>query len=258
MRGARIVLTSMRFDVGTKVAAVILLAVCSLTAPWFVSAGLIVVVLGLEFLFPAFRPLSSVAHKLFLRFVLVAALFAVIVVVVNGILMQGESMLSVGMISLSRPGVVFGLSVSARLILLSISLLAFFVSTPIRVVGEFFKSLGIPDTLVSLTLLSLYYVGQLPGRIAQIFMAQEARGAPVRANIFLRARSLVAVLSPLVLSSLVESIDRGLALELRGFRARVQQSIARRPFSSPLAILFLVASALLLLQQIAQWLSIWK
>ena len=248
----------MHFDVGTKLAAVILLAVCSLTAPWSISAGLILLVLGLELLFPPFRPLSPQAHRLFTRFALFAGLFAFIVVAANGILMKGETLLQFGMIAISREGILFGLSVAARLILLSLALLAFFVSTPIRVVGEFLKDLGIPETLVSLTLLSLYYVEQLPRRISQIFVAQEARGAPVRANILSRARSLVAVLSPLVLSSLVESIDRGLALALRGFRTRVQRSTHRRPFSSPLAVFFLLASAVLLLRQMALWLSSWK
>lgn len=248
----------MHFDVGTKLSAVILLVVCSLTAPWFISCGLILIVLGLEHSFPPFRPFSPDARKLFFRFTQLALVFAVLVVGLNGLLMQGDSIFIVGTIRMSGAGIAFGLSVAARLVLLSISVLMFFVSTPIRVFADFLKSLGAPDTIVSLTLLALYHVEQLPHRIAQIFMAQEARGAPVRSNILSRARSLVAVLSPLVLSSLVESIDRGLAFELRGFRTRPVKNQSRRPFSAPLAIIFLMASAFLLLNRIGQWLLIWK
>jgi energy-coupling factor transport system permease protein len=70
---------------------------------------------------------------------------------------------------------------------------------------------------VLVLLLTLHFLEQLPARIHQIFLAQQARGAPVDAGMLSRTKALFSILSPLVLSSIVESIDRGTALELRGF-----------------------------------------
>ena len=84
--------------------------------------------------------------------------------------------------------------------------------------AEYLRSVGLPQSLVSIILLTLFFLEQLPERISKVFTAQEARGAPVRTGVFSRGRTFFMVLSPLILSSIVESVERGIALELRGYR----------------------------------------
>jgi energy-coupling factor transport system permease protein len=93
----------------------------------------------------------------------------------------------------------------------------FFISTPLKVLISYLQDNGLPPYLVLMLLLTLHFIDQLPSRIHQIFLAQEARGAPVDAGVLSRTKALLSILSPLVLSSIVESIERGTALELRGF-----------------------------------------
>jgi energy-coupling factor transport system permease protein len=98
---------------------------------------------------------------------------------------------------------------------------------------------------------------QLPSRIHQIFLAQQARGAPVDAGVIARTRALFSILSPLVLSSIVESIERGTALELRGFLLRSEvapRSDARQFQANWLTVLLLVVSFAILAYSVVQWL----
>lgn len=122
--------------------------------------------------------------------------------------------------SLYEEGLLFGLRTASRLILLSFSILMFFISTPLTVLIDYLQNKGLPTYFVLMLLLSLHFIDQLPSRIHQIFLAQQARGAPVDAGVFSRTKALLSILSPLVLSSIVESIERGTALELRGFLNR--------------------------------------
>ena len=107
-------------------------------------------------------------------------------------------------------------------------------------------------------LLTLYFIDRLPDRIDQIFTAQEARGAPVRASVPARLRSFFMILSPLVLSSIVESIDRGMALELRGFQGDVRISFGPDSNAihraSAISVVFLVLSCIAFIWIVYQWL----
>jgi len=119
-------------------------------------------------------------------------------------------------------GLEFGLAVGTRVMLLSLSILLFFTSTSLKEFSFLLLNAGIPTSIVTIILLSSHFVEELPSRIGHIFSAQEARGAPVRSHVLARARSLFSILSPLVLSSLAESAERGMALELRGFRGQLK------------------------------------
>ena len=143
--------------------------------------------------------------------------FTLILFIINGILMKSGKILFAPLgISIYEDGIIFSLAASSRLLLIITILLIFFSTTSIRAISDFIRRLGFPHQLSLILLLSLYYIESLPLRIHQIYTAQEARGAPVRESFFLRFRAFFPLLLPLILSSLVEVVDRGVALELRG------------------------------------------
>jgi energy-coupling factor transport system permease protein len=153
----------------------------------------------------------------FNRFILYAIVVSFLVIFLNGLLIRGGNVLSISGISLHYDGVLFGLRTASRLLLLSFSILLFFISTPLQQFIRYLQQKGLPSYLALVLLLTLHFIDQLPSRIHQIFLAQQARGAPVDSGMIARTRALLSILSPLVLSSIVESIERGTALELRGF-----------------------------------------
>ena len=238
----------MRFGTAAKLSTSLLFSVLAFLSPWQVSLSFIPFIVVLEMSAAPFRPISAAAHKSFRRLIYYLTFLGFFIVCINGIFIKGhEELTQIWGLSFYREGIEFGLRVSARLILLATSILLFFVSTPIKAFVDILAQVGLPTSLVVIILLSIYYLEQLPGRIAQIFLAQEARGAPVRANLFLRTKSFLSILSPLALSSLVESVERGVALELRGFQEDKRISPPRNSADFRTAILILLATLILIL-----------
>ena len=217
----------MRLDLKSKLASVFFLWVCAFTLDWPVNATLILLAILLRYVVPGFRPTSQRAARSIVAFMSYSTLIVLIVVSLNAVLLPGgDVLLIVGGIGFHESGALFGLRTACRLVLLSLSVLLFFASK------------GLTD------------------KINQIFAAQEARGSPVRANVVSRARAFVSILFPLVLSSISESIDRGQALELRGFLGQGQMPVFenRRSDTSLLTMSLILLSIALIILRILNWL----
>jgi energy-coupling factor transport system permease protein len=248
----------MRLDISSKLALVLLLWVCAFTLEWFVSVPLLVVAAAARYLVPAFRPQSHRANRAFNKFLLYSVAILVLLTALNALLMPGGDILfTLAGLKFRHDGLMFGIRTAARLLLLSVSILIFFISTPLPDFIRFLQQKGLPSQLVLILLLTLHFLDQLPERINRVFVAQEARGAPVRAGVFSRAKSLVSILSPLVLSSIVESIDRGTALEVRGFLVRPEASLVRvqaRQKLNPVSLILLLLTLGILFLFLLRWL----
>jgi len=247
-----------RIDLSAKFAFVVLLWVCAFTLPWEYQAALCLLVLAGRFAVPSFRPQSERSSAAFSNFLLYSMAVAFFVILLNSILIRGGS--TYGTIlgfMLHQEGLFFGLKTASRLLLLTYSILVFFISTPLKELIRFLQQKGLSPSFTLILLLTLHFLDHLPARIHQIFLAQQARGAPVDAGIASRSKALLSLLSPLVLSSIVESIDRGTALELRGFLNRPND--ANRVAASTagwnlLTMLLLLISTIILLAAIYRWL----
>lgn len=249
----------MRFDVGEKLAFTLFLLLLSMVLPWYWNAALVLLLMLLRAAFRALRPGSETSRRRSRALARYLLLVVLLMTIVNGLLIREGALWPLpGGFTISSGGIEFGLHTGMRLLVIAMSLLLFFGSTPIPRLAQFLQSVGWPVQLVMTLLLTLHFVETLPDRVSMIFTAQEARGAPVRANILARAKAFFLILSPLLLSGIVESIDRGMALELRGFHSgsrlafRGDQEQPRR--LSAISILFLGLSALCLSWIILRWL----
>jgi energy-coupling factor transporter transmembrane protein EcfT len=228
------------------------------TSAFFLPTPLQVILMHVVFilgkLFPAYRPHSPTGRRTYVRFLVYAGALTVLIVILNSFFIRsGEILAEVGPLRFWMDGFFFGIRVSARLVLMSTVVLLFFLSTPIRDFASFLESTGTPRVVISVLLLSLEFVDRIPQRIERIFCAQEARGAPVRSGILGRVRSLATILSPLILSSLVESVDRSHSLALRGYLHRSQLP---RPARLPLPLkakLLIGASVVIVIWFCSQW-----
>lgn len=246
-----------RFDLSAKLALVLLLWVSAFALPWAVQATLVLLIIAARYAIPAYKPQSSRASSAFTRFLFYSAAAAVLIIVLNAALMSGGAQWRtiLGM-TFHEEGFTFGIRTICRLLLLSFSILVFFVSTPLPELVHFLQHRGMSPSLTMILLLTLHFLDQLPAKIHQIFLAQQARGAPVDANLLARTRALLTILSPLVLSSIVESIERGTALELRGFlhRRRAKPDNSEEKGRNLLTATLLILSLIVIIVALAQWL----
>lgn len=248
----------MTSDLRPKLAFLLLLSVCAFTLPWQVLSAFIFIVMLLPFVAAPFRPFSHRAMRLFLRFVLYSIVVASAILILNGLLIRsGEPLTLVPGISLYSDGILFGAQTASRLLLLSFSVLLFFTSTPIPACIHALRQSGLSRTVVLILLLALHFLDTLPERINRIFIAQEARGAPIKAGFFSRSKAMISILSPLVLSALAESVERGVALELRGFLLEPPPSdhpSLSAPRRSISTLVLLAVSLILAVTSLARWL----
>ncbi|HEY6951933.1 MAG TPA: energy-coupling factor transporter transmembrane component T [Bacteroidota bacterium] len=248
----------MRLSIPDKLSFVLFAWTSAFLLHWQCNIVFILTLVALEFFVEPFEPVSPVSRTYFKRFLGYSAVFLVVLVVANGLLVrQGPVRMSILRFSVYDKGLEYGLTVSARLVLLSLSVLLFFVSTRFQDFAAYLHTLGMPNAIVSIILLSLFFLEQLPHRISQIYTAQEARGAPVRAGILARGRAFFLILSPLVFSSIVESVERGIALDLRGYHLHRFKNVSHEPRNRILAwsSFFLLLALTVVAYSLLAWLS---
>ena len=83
---------------------------------------------------------------------------------------------------------------------------------------------GLPPALAYIISSTLYILPQMQQKATAILQAQQARGLETAGSLWRRARALLPLLAPLVLGALVDSEERAIALESRGFRVRGPKS----------------------------------
>ena len=150
----------------------------------------------------------------------------IVLIMIMNILFYPESKETVKVLGmdLNEGGLIFGAKISLRLLILSLSLLFFFVTTPIPLLSTALLMKRTNPRILYIFIHSLQLIDTLQRKIKNIWIAQAARGLQVRGNPARRLRTFFPILLPLIFSYLSESLERGLALELKGLGIRGPKS----------------------------------
>lgn len=136
-------------------------------------------------------------------------------------------------LQLKREGIIFATKVSLRLLIFILSISVFFTLTPPSTIAESFLERRIDPRWTYILLYSLQLVEIFKKRIRQILEAQTSRGLVSEGSIPKRVRNFFPMILPLIFSSIAESIERSLALELRGFTEKANYtSLKEIPMTS--------------------------
>lgn len=137
-----------------------------------------------------------------------------------------------GWFSLKKEGLRIALEIGLRLVLMTISQLLLFTGTPPHILATIMAERGISPQLIYIFLYSINLFKILNQRISKIHDAQISRGLSTKGNIFQRAAAIIPIIVPLSLSYLFESVERSLALELKGMGCKgPKTSLAQLQFS---------------------------
>jgi energy-coupling factor transporter transmembrane protein EcfT len=149
---------------------------------------------------------------------------------------ESQRTIAVAGFRLNEQGLMFGLGISVRLAILSLALLFLFTSTPPHLLSASLLMKGANPRIVYVFLHSIQLIQTLRSKIEMISISQASRGLQTKGKALKRLRAFFPLLLPLIFTYLTESLERGLALELRGlgvrgpksFLARVEESRATR------------------------------
>ncbi len=194
--------------------------------------------------------------KRFLRYVFPVAM----VILLLNLLVYPESpeIRHVIGIKVNPAGFTFGLGVSIRLIIISLSLLLFFATTSAHQLSIALLMKGANPRAIYVFAHSLQMLDTLGRKIQRIYIAQSSRGLKTRGHPLKRVKAFFPILLPVIFSYLSESLERGLALEIRGLGIQGPRSFLTEIRESKLErvtnrILF-TATVLIVAWRILRWL----
>jgi energy-coupling factor transport system permease protein len=204
------------FTKGTIMLVAIAMAFIAPTLPWVLAVGAILVGLLV---------VAGVAGR-FLP-VVVGILLPIIVLL---LLVQGFAnpanrniFVSIGPISFYREGLEVAILAAARIFcLISATFLLTFTTRPSDL-SEALMQHGMSPRFGYVVQAALQMIPQSLESADRIRDAQRARGLETEGPLIRRARAYLPLLLPLVLSSLVATQERAMALEVRGFGLKVQR-----------------------------------
>lgn len=194
------------------------------------------------------RPLWSALWKIVLP-------FAISMFVIQGLFWtDGTPVATLGPLSLKAEGLVFATTITGRLLAIMGSFLLFSLGTPPDDLMISLEERGVPNSITYIILSTIQLVPGLQVRAGKIRDAQRARGLETEGNIFQRMRSMLPLVEPLVLGSIIDVDERAIALEARGFSSDIEKTFYRtvddRRWEQVLRWVLLIASVLLILAAI--------
>lgn len=210
---------------GVLTLSAIALAYIAPSAPWVI--GELVLLLTLVGLARVARRLIAVAVVILLPILL-------LLVVVQGFANPANRTLLVafGPVEFYREGVATGLLAALRIAcLVTATFLLSFTTRPTDL-AEALMQRGLSPRMGYVVQSALQIVPQTLELATRIQDAQRARGLETEGTLLRRARAYLPLLLPLVLSSLVATQERAMALEVRGFGLPVKR-ISRFVFADP-------------------------
>jgi energy-coupling factor transport system permease protein len=227
---------------------------------WGIVAPFVVPVAVIPVLIVAYilAGLSAGLRGRYLRAVLVAPLPILLpIALINGFFYPGarDFLLSFGPFNLTREGLLFGLPVAGRVLAAFAVTVAFVMSTRPDDLMEAIVQRGANPKLAFVVLSTIQTIPRMLDKAGRILDAQQARGLATAGNWRVRARSVIPLLGPLVIGSLIDVRDRSLALEARAFGSgatrtayrevpyRAEDRIATRAVLGAFALLVVVLVA---------------
>ena len=199
----------------TKVAltATLLTAGFALPEGWISYSIVLLIVVPLSALGRVWRQLVKATWKIVLP-------FAVSVFLIQGLFWgSGTPLFSIGSLSFKLEGISFAfLSVGRILLVVSVFMLFALTTRPDTLMLAL-THIGLPGSFTYIVVTAIQIAPRFQARAATIVEAQRSRGLETEGNIFRRARALLPLVMPLVLSSLVDVEERAIAIEARAFNS---------------------------------------
>jgi energy-coupling factor transport system permease protein len=238
----------------TKLVFVLFLLTCAATLPdltWLLAVFLFLLV-PLSLWGGLIVPFVKSVSTLMIPFLISLSL-------IQGFFTDGSTVLfSIGRFAFTLEGLLSGLTVAGRLLVaLSAALLLMQSTRPDHLMLALTQR-GLSNNLAYIVLSVLQIFPRFQQRAETILDAQQARGLETKVNMVGRAKLLVPLVGPLVLSSIVDVEERAMALEARAFSCPGAKTsfitLADSSVERALRYLLLFAALALVAWRVTSWL----
>lgn len=164
-------------------------------------------------------------------FPLIAFSFTILITIflIHGLFNHENATLLVqaGPLKFYREGVLYALRISLNILNMLLAFAVFVLTTKPTELVEDMEQIGFSPKIGYVVSSVFQIVPQMSGTMSTIMDAQRSRGLETEGSLMTRARSFLPLISPVVMSSLVNTRERAIALEIRGFEAGEKKTYLR-------------------------------
>lgn len=183
---------------------------------------LLVVVLVLEFV-------GRISITSYWKVVAAILPLILILVLIQGLVHEGPTLVEVGPLTLTSPGVLVGLGLGLRLATMGLCFYGFARTTSPTDISLALHRSGMPYKYAFLATFAFRFLPLVQDETRTLLMAMASRGSAQTAskNPFARGAAVVRMIFPLLVGSLRRSGEIALCMELRGYGLPVKRTFMR-------------------------------
>ena len=202
---------------------------------YIVTAIVASLVAGKLWAFAAFIGISLVmliSGKIIRKvFPLIAFSFTILITIflIHGLFNHENATLlfAAGPLKFYQEGMLYALRISLNVLNMLLAFAVFVLTTrPVELVEDL-ERIGFSPKIGYVVSSVFQIVPQMSGTMNTIMDAQRSRGLETEGSLLTRAKSFLPLISPVVMSSLINTRERAIALEIRGFEAGQKKTYLR-------------------------------
>lgn len=191
---------------------------------------------------------------------LIAFSFTILITIflIHGLFNQSNRniLFSIGPLHFYREGLLYALHIGCNVLNMLLSFAILVLSAKPSELVEELEKRGFSRRMGYIITSVLQIVPQMTGTMNTITDAQRSRGLETEGSLLTRAKAFLPLISPVVMSSLINTRERAVALEVRGFAAKQKKTYLadRTPHrgDTPITVVLLAMIAAALLWRIVQ------
>lgn len=194
-----------------------------------VSVPLITGALWMFFLFIAASLCLLISGRLVSRvFPLIACSFTIIVTVflIHGLFHQANRnvLFVLGPLRFYREGLRYAAGIGLNIWNMLLAFAVFVLSTRPAMLVDDLEQIGFSPRFGYMISSVFQIIPQMAGTMSTIMDAQRSRGMETEGSLLVRAKAFIPLIAPVVSSSLINTRERAIALEVRGFGSREKKT----------------------------------
>lgn len=191
---------------------------------------------------------------------LIAFSFTILITIflIHGLFNQSNRniLFSIGPLHFYREGLLYALHIGCNVLNMLLSFAILVLSAKPSELVEELEKCGFSRRMGYIITSVFQIVPQMTGTMNTITDAQRSRGLETEGSLLTRAKAFLPLISPVVMSSLINTRERAVALEVRGFAAKQKKTYLadRTPHrgDTPITVVLLAMIAAALLWRIVQ------
>ena len=191
---------------------------------------------------------------------LLACSFTILITIflIHGLFNQSnrDILFSIGPLHFYREGLLYALHIGCNVLNMLLSFAILVLSAKPSELVEELEKRGFSRRMGYIITSVFQIVPQMTGTMNTITDAQRSRGLETEGSLLTRAKAFLPLISPVVMSSLINTRERAVALEVRGFAAKQKKTYLadRTPHrgDTPITVVLLAMIAAALLWRIVQ------